>query len=83
MNSTSILLRICELKSQQDLAPPEDCGYIQRQIDEQLGSLQCISKEPMASITQVVNKLYVLWLDGKWPETQMTQIDPASPDSPK
>lgn len=50
-----------------DLASPEDCAYIQKQIDEQMEALQCITKEPVSSLTRVINKRYPEWLDGKFP----------------
>jgi len=42
--------------------------YIQQQIDEQISILQCITKEPISSISRVINKRYPEWLDGKWPD---------------
>jgi hypothetical protein len=73
MSAPLILIRIFNLKLQQDLAPPEDCEYIQKQIDEQINTLQCIVKEPMSSITQIINKQYPKWLDGQFPELQSDQ----------
>ena len=67
MNAPEILQRIFRLKYTLDLASPEDCAYIQRQIDEQIGHLQCIAKEPTASLIRVINKRYPEWLDGKFP----------------
>jgi hypothetical protein len=68
MNAKSVLETIFKLKWQLDLAPPEDCAYIQQQIDEQIRALQCITKEPVASLIRVINKRYPEWLDGNFPE---------------
>ncbi len=74
MNAKSILESIFNLKWQLDLASPEDCAYIQRQIDEQLEHLQSITGLPAASLNRVINKQYSDWLDGKW--RRQLQISP-------
>jgi hypothetical protein len=76
MNAPSILIKVFRLKYQLDLAPPEDCAFIQSQIDEQLGILQCITKVQISSLQRVINKKYPLWLDGKYPG----QIETSGPD---
>jgi len=68
MNAPELLVRIFRLKDKLDVASPEDVDYIQRQIDELIGTLQCIAKEPSESIYRVINKRYPEWLDGKFPE---------------
>lgn len=67
MNARSTLIAIFNLKYTLDLAPPEECAYIQKQIDEQIAALQCIVQEPISSINRVINKLYPEWLDGRFP----------------
>jgi hypothetical protein len=67
MSAKSILTRIFELKFKLDEAPPEDTAYIQKQIDEQLGILQCVVQEPMESIERVIAAKYPEWLDGRFP----------------
>ena len=66
MNAKSILQNIFNLKDKLDLATPEDSVYIQRQIDEQIGYLQCITKEPADTLRKVIDKRYPEWLDGKY-----------------
>jgi hypothetical protein len=68
MNARQLLLRIFELKFKLDLADLNESAYIQRQIDEQLDLLQAITSETKDTLRQVIDKRYVEWLDGKFPD---------------
>ena len=62
MNAPQILEEVFQLKLRLDSEPLENARDIQIEIEAQLQSLQCITKEPLQRLKRVINVRYPLWL---------------------